>query len=300
MRRWMIALVLVLAACGGAEPTAPVASNPTPQPTATPDCKTTATTYKSAVSNLLIEWDDSVKLADKTARINLTPQIESLQAIRRRFNEIARPDCADVAHQHLMTSLESTIDGYLAFLADESTSTTMEYFSTSAYEMKLYENAIDSAIAGVPFVEPTPAGINPLKLEAILWQQEDITDYKIATEASSLVSKIEGQTAFAGQVFYKDGDTVGQTSIHLFPSHADAVKALEDMAEKSDGTKMAMITDMGDPAYLLPNSASKYDDKIGLVRCNALIKVAFDSIADVSVLDYIQVIESRILVAGCQ
>lgn len=62
------------------------------------------------------KWDDERKLAGSTSRVNLPERISVLQSVRREVDKQAWPECAQKAKKHLVKAMDSTIDGFIAFL----------------------------------------------------------------------------------------------------------------------------------------------------------------------------------------
>lgn len=72
-----------------------------------------------SVDELLVRWDDAVKVAGGTGRIALSGPVERLQTIKRDADRLTVPPCMDQAKGHLTRSMDYTIEGYLAFMRNE-------------------------------------------------------------------------------------------------------------------------------------------------------------------------------------
>lgn len=110
--RHLITLLIVgwfvfLTACNN-----PLAATPTPTPT----CVQLAQPTMQELESIAREWDDANKLAGQTPRASLAPQIDKLQATRRKVQDMQVPSCVDAAHRAFIESMDATIDGYIAFL----------------------------------------------------------------------------------------------------------------------------------------------------------------------------------------
>lgn len=68
---------------------------------------------------LLARWDDAVKLANTTGRIALAPPVAALQTLRREAGDLTMSPCMDPAMEMLEKSMQSTIDGFIAFMRNE-------------------------------------------------------------------------------------------------------------------------------------------------------------------------------------
>lgn len=69
--------------------------------------------------NLSGRWADALKVAEATARINLSNPVQDLQKLKREL-EARQPktDCEDSMRSSLLNSYEFTIDGFLEFMKD--------------------------------------------------------------------------------------------------------------------------------------------------------------------------------------
>jgi type II secretory pathway pseudopilin PulG len=77
------------------------------------------TTSLKAADDLLVRWDDAVKLASTSARVALSGPVSALQSIRRDAEQLTVPPCLDQARPILVQSMGNTIDGFLAFMRNE-------------------------------------------------------------------------------------------------------------------------------------------------------------------------------------
>lgn len=94
-------------------------SNPTAMfasPTPTPTCGQQFVGYNKLIQPILQEWDDAAKLANNTSRISLSPQIESMQAIRRRMSALEHAPCLDAVHSAVTDGMGHDIDTFIAFM----------------------------------------------------------------------------------------------------------------------------------------------------------------------------------------
>jgi hypothetical protein len=115
MRRAFVstALVSFVVACG------PIAS-PSPPPTLAAVCTTEdGKKVSDKLNQFATEWDDTLKLASSTSRIALATPVSQLQRIRRDLQAQTWPDCAQTAKGLLVGSMDATIDGNLAFMAQK-------------------------------------------------------------------------------------------------------------------------------------------------------------------------------------
>ena len=106
-------------------------ATPTPVPTAEA-CSVQAKTFVEETELFFAEWDDTNKLAGSTARMSLAPVIAQLQDIRRRVEDVTYPQCASGVRQLMLDYMDGTIEGYLAFLSQESDSTVQARFDEAS------------------------------------------------------------------------------------------------------------------------------------------------------------------------
>lgn len=122
--RWFVVVLLsaiALAACG----------NPFVAQTCAEQSKEGLEKIQSAAR----EWDDANQLAGQTPRASLATQIAALQAVRRKVQDVAVPDCAAPMKQALIDSMDASIEGYVAFLGQKPDSTVQASFKLANDKM---------------------------------------------------------------------------------------------------------------------------------------------------------------------
>ena len=87
-------------------------------------------------------WDDANKLAGQTPRVQLASQIAGLQAVRRDVQDLTPPECAKPAQTALTTTMDSTIQGYIDFLAQKPEATVTADFTIARVQMEMYASAL--------------------------------------------------------------------------------------------------------------------------------------------------------------
>jgi hypothetical protein len=104
----------------GPEPTPVPTPVPTPTPVPSPTPVVCSTNDGRKAYDLLkqhgTEWTDAVTLAGSTPRVQLAPQIATLQRIRRDVQAQPWPECAQRAQALLVTTMNGIIDGLTDFL----------------------------------------------------------------------------------------------------------------------------------------------------------------------------------------
>lgn len=71
-----------------------------------------------AIDNAYTRWTDAIKVADSTSRVSLSSPVATLQAIRRDTQTITVAPCMDAAKASLLSSMDFTIEGFLAFMTN--------------------------------------------------------------------------------------------------------------------------------------------------------------------------------------
>lgn len=123
----------------------------TPVPTAE-SCFAQAQFFFMDAARLLDEWNDANDLASSTPRMSLGPAVAELQRIQRDTDNLYFPQCAYAAHSQLVAGMESAVEGYLAFLAQEPDATVEEHFEDAALNFENYTQTLQRIQA-----EATPA-----------------------------------------------------------------------------------------------------------------------------------------------
>lgn len=109
-------------------PTATPTPTITPTPTTIP-CSDAILAYSDDLSPILDKWDDAIKVAYSTSRSSLSPVIQDMQDIKREAEAVEPPACGGTARLLLLKSMEAYINGFIAFMGNESDSVVSDYFS---------------------------------------------------------------------------------------------------------------------------------------------------------------------------
>lgn len=134
LRRVLVAVVVtaVLAGCGAA----PEAAAPTATPE--PSCQQQAAPFITEIQPIFQEWTDAATLAGNTPRASLNTEIGKLQEIRRRVQAVEAPACAADVRQNLVASMDTSIEAYLAFLAQKPENEVSGLFSLATQQLDLF------------------------------------------------------------------------------------------------------------------------------------------------------------------
>lgn len=104
----------------------------------------------SEMKEILGRFSDAFELAANTSRISLSPIVSDMQKIARELNDLTVPVCLDEAKTALLQSMSSSIDGYLAFMAEESDETVTSYFDDGTKYLRSYSDKTSVISACAP------------------------------------------------------------------------------------------------------------------------------------------------------
>lgn len=113
----LVALTIVLSACGTSDPQAAVAT-PLRDFTSTPDPCTSLFLAESIkkVNDLQREFDDASELASNLGREQLPGAIMEMQRIRRSAEDQQIPGCLTVLKAHQLAHMNTVIDTLISFV----------------------------------------------------------------------------------------------------------------------------------------------------------------------------------------
>ena len=136
----------------------PVASpTPYPAPTATQPsvstlCQAETAEYLTEIQPSLEEFNDTVEVANSTARIALSPLVQDMQGIRRDIADVRGPDCARYASGLLVDGLDGIIRSFIDFMSEVPDATVERELNQGLLDMS---NGLDQLVA-LASGEPTP------------------------------------------------------------------------------------------------------------------------------------------------
>lgn len=298
LRRMMIlSLVLTIVGCGSQTPAQQTQ-------TAAEDCRSVSPQFSEIMTPIAEEWDDAVKLTGKTARMALPNQISSLQAIRRKANDVDAPDCLKTAKASLIKSMDSTIEGFLAFMGQESETTVNKHLTTAATAMKDYQDQLIMATSGVDMNAPKPTN-TPKPPTPTINYPGDLSQLKMMDNAQ------------LGQLLLSDGDPVtgekvagmpppykgftdstsykldlGSAWLSRYNTIAEAREKMEDLQKnlKYEG-KVSSTINIGDVGR---TSIDKKDATVFFSRCSVLVYIQFKKADADTAKTYAKAIDQRI------
>lgn len=105
---------------------------------------------KNKIHDILARWSDADQVANSTARIALAGPVTNLQTIRREFEALSAPPCMKQVMFYYSTSLDSTIQGYIAFMGKSADVVVNGHIETASSYMSKGTNAMQEIMACAP------------------------------------------------------------------------------------------------------------------------------------------------------
>lgn len=126
----------------------------TPAPTATEvPCSIQSLEFLSEIETIAERWEDAVDLTSITARISVAGPIATLQEIKQDANKLNAPACSEMIAEQLTLYMESTIDAFLGFAANDSDDIVAKQLAHASFMSQLFEDYL-SSVDGLANVEP--------------------------------------------------------------------------------------------------------------------------------------------------
>jgi hypothetical protein len=149
MHRLLIVFAIcLLVGCGAPGQEAPAAV--APAPTASPACSEEAGAFIAQIDPIAREWDDAVTLASNTPRASLSSQIETLQSLRRKAQDLEAPACAITIKDALVNTMELKVRGFIAFLGQKPDADVDRLFALADRYQRHYGNIFQLLRSGAP------------------------------------------------------------------------------------------------------------------------------------------------------
>jgi hypothetical protein len=103
------------------------------------------------MDDLLNKWVDAENIAGSAPRISLAGPISNLQSIRTEFSNLEVPVCMEKSKSELLSGMENALQGYIAFLGQESDYTVGGYFDEATTHTKNFTDLMKEVEACAPF-----------------------------------------------------------------------------------------------------------------------------------------------------
>lgn len=110
-------------------------------------CRSAKEPFLAEWDLIVEEWDDQLEVAGSTSRIALPSVIQGLQATKRKMGSIPTEECEelDALQRRTVLYMESTIQGFVLFMANEGTEDYVERAVTAKF--KVARSYFDDAVA---------------------------------------------------------------------------------------------------------------------------------------------------------
>jgi Tfp pilus assembly major pilin PilA len=97
-------------------------------------------------------WVDALRLADKTPRIALAPQVQNLQTIRREMQAVGASGCLATPTAKMMGGMTRIVDAFIVFLANDAGSKDIaeRQFEAAALLFSDYEAEAKVCVSELP------------------------------------------------------------------------------------------------------------------------------------------------------
>jgi len=97
--------------------------------------------YDKQTKEILSRWDDANKIAGSTSRISLSNPVSKLQEIKREAKSLKVARGYSECHNYLLEYMDATIDGYLAFMRNDDTSSEL-FLMVAKLGLQKWENCL--------------------------------------------------------------------------------------------------------------------------------------------------------------
>ncbi len=265
-------------------------------------CKSDVAAYKTTMQPTIDKWNDAVKLAGQTSRVALASQISELQAIKREATSVVVAECIKSTHDYFTSSMDDTIEAFLAFLSQKSEPTIQQHFESPAAAMTNYNTQIEILTTGVvPTPVPTVRALSrltPADLESIAWDN-DIKELTIRDGSEDISNILKGFIHQVKRVAVNDKDKIRVfLTLANYNNHTDAqaeVKKISTSMKTTFGTEnVTLVTDVGDPLYVASDPKKERLSNFIISRCGVVVLGVLNPDFNVEMVKLAHSIDDRI------
>lgn len=216
----------------------------TPNPAAA--CQPSAQRYLTQVRPLMLEFNDTVQIADSTARIALGPVIQDMQRIRREVMDISAPNCVQGASYLILDGMSGIIEGFIDFMGNVNERTVQRKLTQGILNLTNGSDQLAALAAG----RATPV---PRQLP---------TNTPVPTPLPTPIPLTAGSTVIVRDTFDHPWQ-IRVTNIEI----ADSMESLSGRVERASGRFAIIFMDVNNqglsPATFLPAAAFDVEDASG-------------------------------------
>jgi hypothetical protein len=105
-------------------------------------CQEQVRAYSQQLSPITAEWGTVTQRASSAAPADLPPALDTMQALRRRTDGVAVPECAKSAHGMLTQSMDMQLQGFRDTMDNKPAAAIQQEFSTAAQLFASFENEL--------------------------------------------------------------------------------------------------------------------------------------------------------------
>jgi len=113
------------------------------------------------MSTVAEEFDDAFAVANSTARMSLSGPISEMQNVKRNADDIVVPVCLENAKQLLVGGMQTSIDGFIAFLGQEPDDVVTSYFVDAGQQLAIATDEMETISECAPFCKADPHKVVP-------------------------------------------------------------------------------------------------------------------------------------------
>ena len=105
------------------------------------------------LNDIRTQFDDAYAIAESTSRIALAGPVATMQEIRRATDKLETPKCMENAKTLTVNGMDAMINGFIAFMAEQSDSQVGSYIQSSSDYFMQSIDEIDRIAACRPFCQ---------------------------------------------------------------------------------------------------------------------------------------------------
>jgi hypothetical protein len=109
------------------------------------------TRARIATGALISRWIDIEQIAASSPRIALAGPVRELQDARQAVTRLDVPACMQPTKENMLIAMQSSIDGYLAFMGQDDDYQVSLYFDSATEHMKVVTDNIATVKRCAPF-----------------------------------------------------------------------------------------------------------------------------------------------------
>jgi hypothetical protein len=133
---FLLLFAIILSACGPAAPG--------------PCDKDLVQAASKQLLDIVKKWQDAYNIASSTGRIGLAQPVQEMQSIKRETEALEVPKCLTTARDYLASHMNSSVNGFLAFMSQESDAVVQDNFTEANDLLSKYTAEMERIADCVP------------------------------------------------------------------------------------------------------------------------------------------------------